>query len=183
MHFQRTKALEAISSMAAHSLRCIGLATAVVPPGDVPEESEGWKFPGTELTLLAILGIKVSTLRAQPHAHRIALPPPPPLPLLSPGCSKHHSVSSPLSPPTPSLTVPCFRLSQDPCRPGVPDAVARCQGAGVKVREEEGEGGNWREGREILAGGGREECGELHWQELLKQHNCSMNEPSCACTF
>ena len=46
--------------MAHHSLRCIGLATAVVPPGDVPPEAEGWKFPDTELTLLAILGIKVS---------------------------------------------------------------------------------------------------------------------------
>ena len=75
-HGQRAKALEAISSMAALSLRCIGLATAVMPPGDVPQETEGWKFPDTGLTLLAILGIKVSATSLMVKAAAVNLSPP-----------------------------------------------------------------------------------------------------------
>ncbi|CAI5499993.1 unnamed protein product [Closterium sp. Naga37s-1] len=95
---KRTEVLDAISTMAAGSLRCIAMATAPLPLSDVPAESEGWKFPDGCLTLISIVGIK------------------------------------------------------DPCRPGVPDAVARCQSAGVKVRMVTGD--NVHTARAIAA-----ECG------------------------
>lgn len=77
---KREEILEAISSMAALSLRCIALATRDLKPSDIPKHLDSWKFPESGLTLLAVVGIK------------------------------------------------------DPCRPGVPEAVAICQRAGVKVR-------------------------------------------------
>ncbi|CAI7843233.1 unnamed protein product [Closterium sp. NIES-54] len=56
---KRTEVLDAISTMAAGSLRCIAMATAPLPLSDVPAESEGWKFPDGCLTLISIVGIKV----------------------------------------------------------------------------------------------------------------------------
>eukprot|EP00271_Cylindrocystis_brebissonii_P015527 TRINITY_DN38446_c0_g1_i1.p1 TRINITY_DN38446_c0_g1~~TRINITY_DN38446_c0_g1_i1.p1 ORF type:complete len:1112 (-),score=207.67 TRINITY_DN38446_c0_g1_i1:149-3484(-) len=81
---ERSELNDAIATMAAHSLRCIGIAYRPLLGNDAPTKEEldveRWKFPETDLILLAIVGIK------------------------------------------------------DPCRPGVPEAVARCQRAGVKVR-------------------------------------------------
>ena len=72
-----------IEGMAAQTLRCIALAYRSIDGAAVPSGEEArseWKVPDSELTLMAVTGIK------------------------------------------------------DPCRPGVREAVEKCQRAGVKVR-------------------------------------------------
>lgn len=57
----------AIDSMAKNSLRCVAIACRTHELNKVPKEQEEldkWALPEDELTLLAIVGIKVGMLKA-----------------------------------------------------------------------------------------------------------------------